>query len=311
MRGPKASHVSVVIALLIVGARHEPWLPATLESLAEAVDRLVVNDNSGDRGCKNRRALEASRLCQGGRLDIVEAPFVGFADARNRCLARIREIVPPTQAPPWILKVDADEVHDERLCLVTRTLLPHVRPGIGVVDGYFLQFMQSMQYYTGLDRRHDLFFRLTPDMRWERDVHEQLHGVRGRRVCLPYVYFHYGYASDARAIVEKWRQYRDLGDPTFREHDPVVTDEMFDNDIPRCLPLRRAHPPALGLLEATPPVIAQFNARVEQRLRRPGARVAADARRLNHRLALFQRALQSAAVLPPATWPTLLRLARA
>lgn len=298
-----------IIALLIVGARREPWLPAVLESLADGIDTLVVNDNSGDRACENRRALETSRLHREGRVDIIEAPFVNFSDARNRCLVRIREHHAPRHDDIWILKVDADEVHDSQLAVVTRTVLPALSRRVGVVDGYFLQFMQSLRYYISLDRRHELFFRYTPDLRWEREVHEQLRGLMGRRLCLPYVFFHYGYASDGSTIAAKWSQYRDLGDPTFRGQEVPVTPQMFDNDIPRCLPLTRRHPAALQLTIEMPPHPAHFHARVVERLAQPGPRANAMARRANYRVMLLWRALQSTLALPPTCWLALVKMA--
>ncbi|MBM3463391.1 MAG: glycosyltransferase, partial [Armatimonadetes bacterium] len=133
-----------VVGLMLMGAREEPYLGAVLESLRDAVDVLVVNDNSGQEKSSNRRTLEESALFRKEQVEIVEAPFDGFANARNRCLENIRQRY---SDKAWILVVDCDEVHGAQLPHLTREVAPALPTRVGVVDGYFVQFMQSFDYF--------------------------------------------------------------------------------------------------------------------------------------------------------------------
>lgn len=304
-----------VIALLLMGARSEPYLPAVLESIDEAVDLLVVNDNSQDRASVNRRVLEASELFRQGRVDVVEAPFAGFAGARNLCLDHIR--AHHSRPDTWILVVDCDEVHGPDLVRLTRRLLPLLPRHVGILDGYFVQLMQVLDYFISLDRRHNLAFRLTPRVRWENDVHERLVGLEGSRLCLPYTYHHYGYVMANSQILEKWQQYQTLGDASYQPEElaTVETVRMFEHEVPRCMAYTRRHPPALARRRAQlenhgDAGVARFRELVAQRLAQPWPRLVALLRIANYRLRVVWRAVQAVPVVAhPQAWAILLRMA--
>ena len=96
-------HGTGVVAHLIVGARDEPFLAALCESLAGAVDGLIVNDNAPDPS-PHAAALAGSAFARAGTLLLDRTPWVDFSTARNRCLDLHRE----TDAGPWVAFVDAD-----------------------------------------------------------------------------------------------------------------------------------------------------------------------------------------------------------
>jgi hypothetical protein len=194
-----------VAAHLIVGARPEPFLPALLASLEGVVDRLLVNDNSGDPGGANARALAASTFARAGTLIIDTAPFMNFADARNRVLALHRA----HNAGAWAAFVDADEVH-RPLARTIAQRLAALPEAIASVDGYTRHYIQSLDSYMSIERRMS-FFRVTPELRWERPVHEKLEGMTGTTLVLPYVYDHYGWVTPLRTFAAKGRQYSGLG----------------------------------------------------------------------------------------------------
>ncbi len=203
-------------AHLIVGSRDEPFLAPLLESMSGAVDALVVNDNStGDS--PHEETLRASWFGRTGRLFVDRSPFTDFSAARNRCLDLHAQI----GGGPWAAFVDADEVHGEAFGHVARNL-DVVPQKYDFLDGYTWHFFQSFDLYTSIERRM-AFFRVRPDVRWEGPVHEQLRGLDGRRLALPYVYAHYGHVLPPRRHAEKGRQYAGLG-----QIGEVVPEEKLD-----------------------------------------------------------------------------------
>ncbi len=229
------------IAHLIVGSRDEPFLAAMLESVSGAVDALVVNDNS-DGISPHDETLRASWFGRTDRLFVDRAPFTDFSAARNRCLDLHAQI----GGAPWAAFVDADEVHGEAFGRIARNL-DAVPAEFDFVDGYTWHFFQSFDLYTAIERRM-AFFRVRPGVRWEGAVHEQLRGLDGRRLALPYVYAHYGHVLPPRRHAEKGRQYAGLGqigevvpEEKLDAIDPAV---YFRNIWPVVLRFTARHPPA-------------------------------------------------------------------
>jgi hypothetical protein len=198
----------VIAAMMLIGEREEPFLGACLENLAPAIDWLVVNDNSVSPQ-RNREVVRGSTLGRTGRVHVVPSAFLGFGPCRMLCVHALRARVDERW---WILKVDSDEVHHEGLRVLTREVLPCLPSGIGIVDGYVFQLCPSPRYCLSVDRRHDLLFRFSPDVQCVGHVHERLVNLRGRRVAVPYRYFHYGYVASLEQVRQKWQQYGELGD---------------------------------------------------------------------------------------------------
>ncbi len=211
-----------IAAHLILGPREEPFLEAMLESIASSTNLLIVNDNAPDPS-PHTATLAASRFGRESRLVVERTAFSGFADARNVCLRLHAEHA----AGEWVAFVDADEVHGERLARVAQRL-DRVPAAFDFVDGYTWHFFASFDYYTSIERRM-MFFRFAPDLRWEGPVHEQLRGLNGRRVALPYVYAHYGHTLHPRRHAEKARQYSALGAPG----NVLREDELDGFDVAR------------------------------------------------------------------------------
>lgn len=243
-------------------------MAACLATLDGALDLLAV-DLNGD--CpENLRDLEESALFRRGALILEARPFTNFAEARNHTL----EMLPP--GPGWVMKVDADEVHyPEGLALVTRGILPALPGSVGILDAYQAQFMQSFRYLEAVERRHDLFLRRTPELAYAGGVHEQVQGVRGRRLAAPYVYGHYGYVRDPGEVLDKWKHYAALGDPTYdpEELGRAVAEGYLDEQASRCHLYRGEHPRALeGLreqMERGPSHVARFDRLMGARSRIP------------------------------------------
>ncbi len=193
-----------VAAHLILGPREEPFLGALCKSIEDACPLLIVNDNSPDPS-PHRETLEQSAFARDGRLIVDRTPFTDFAAARNICMRLHRE----HGAGEWIAFIDADEVHGEAVNRIAANL--HAVPAqYDFIDGYTWHFFQSFDRYMSIERRM-AFFRFTAQVRWEGAVHEQLRGLSGERIALPYVYPHYGWLMPARHHAEKGRHYLSLG----------------------------------------------------------------------------------------------------
>lgn len=287
----------VIIALTIVGKRPEPFLGAALESICDAVDLVVMNDNSQDPASPNAAVARASRLGRDGKIHILPSAFEGFAAARNRCLDYIRALNP---GPCWVLKQDADEVHTSALAVVTRQLLPALPPRYAIVDGYFYQFMQGFDYFISMDRRHDLFFRFAPEVRWEGDIHERMIGLSGKRLATPYVFFHYGYAVSQDDVLDKWRLYDQWGDKVY-DTAAMAPGRLLDQEAGRCIRFGGRHPgPAEAVIESLPDPwrgeVSRYTRLVKDRQRGWNS-IGNGLRHLNYRARIVWRALQLAAAL--------------
>ncbi len=240
-----------VAAHLIVGSREEPFLAALLESLGGAVDALIVNDNGPDPS-PHAGTLRATWFARNDRLFVDRAPFVDFSTARNHCL----DLHARVDGGSWIAFVDADEVHGEAVKRVARNLAA-VPATHDFVDGYTWHFFQSFDLYTSIERRV-AFFRFRPGVRWVGSVHEQLQGLPGARLALPYVYAHYGHVLPARRHAEKGRHYSSLG-----QAGEVVAKETLDS-LDAALYFKRIWPTLLRFTGEQPPAARSIVARLRE-----------------------------------------------
>jgi hypothetical protein len=282
-----------VAAHLIVGRHEEVFLTALLRSLEGVAACVVVNDNSELPDGPNARALEASTFGRTGRLIVDRAPFVDFADARNRVLRLHRE----RGLGEWAAFVDADEVHRPVAATIARHL-PHLPPDVAIVDGYTRHYFQSFRLYTSIERRMS-FFRVTPQLTWTGRVHERLSGVDGRHLAIPYVYDHYGAMFPMRRQAAKGRQYSSLGQagPTVAEADVGRVREIdyFGALWPLALRYHGDHPAAVqelrAALERTEHERYAWSERTAAQFQPPQVRLANLVRRANFEYRWRGRAL--------------------
>jgi len=237
-----------VAAHLIVGEREEPFLPALLRSLEGVADLLLVNDNAPEPDGANARVLAASTFAQYGKMVVDRAPFVNFADARNRVLALHRAHAPGA----WAAFVDADDVHRPTARCIAANL-SSLGDDIALVDGYTRHYLQSFRWVIGVDRRL-AFFRVTEGVHWEGDVHERLIGSTGRALVLPYVYDHYGWVLPMERQAAKGRQYASLGQSghTYTPEEVSALDpgDFFAPLWPLAMPYTGPQPPALDVVRS-------------------------------------------------------------
>ena len=204
-----------IAALMIIGKKTEPFLPACLEALNECVDLLVINDNSEMVDHPNLQVIQASKLFHAGKIKLIQSAFVSFSYCRNLCFDYLRN---SATKPNWVLIVDADEVHTPFFQTLTRRILPALDSSVGVVESYVYDFIQSPRLYRSLDHRHRLILRYNIKLRWEGAVHEQLTGITGKTLVLPYIFFHYGALKPPEAMMQKWALYQAMGDEASGSH---------------------------------------------------------------------------------------------
>ncbi|MBD5655389.1 MAG: hypothetical protein IAI50_09420 [Candidatus Eremiobacteraeota bacterium] len=269
------STVTVACALC-VGTTNEPYLAAALASIAPAVDRLVVNDNSLHAHGENVSTLERSAFAERGALRIARHPFVDFADMRNRAFAELATLPQP---PDWVLFLDADEVHGEQIRYVAREILPRLSPAIGNVDAYTYHFFGTYRWITDIARRF-VFYRYRPELRWVNRIHERIVGIAGEALVLPYAYHHYGNVAPPALLARKHTQYYELGNAVPRP--PTETESTAEIFLAKASDVRRYTAPHPQPVRATLAAL-QDAARAEfaaidagfERARTPSRRIAA------------------------------------
>jgi hypothetical protein len=234
----KSSTITIACALC-VGSAPEPYLAATLASIRDAVDVLVVNDNSSAAVSPHDAILRASAFAALGALRVERHAFVDFADMRNRAFDSLAAVEP---RPDWVMWLDADEVHGARVRRLAREILPSLDGSVGSVDGYTYHFSGTFDWVTDVARRFT-FYRYDPGLRWTNPIHEKIVGLRGRSLVLPYVYHHYGNVAAPRVLADKYERYHRLGNVVPPREDPSSL-AIYLEKIAAVRPYRGSHPPA-------------------------------------------------------------------
>ena len=291
-----------LIANVIIGDRPEPFFGYCLESVKDAVDLLVLNDNSGNPENPNLKIAKKSRLYNEGKLDLIYSDFKkqgGFAGVRNLCLDRVKELIDQgkvSQNNLWILYLDADEVHPPNLTSFVKNFLAKVPPSVGIVDGYMYQFILSFDFYTTLERRHNLFFRYNPDIRWERPVHETLTNLKGQRIATGYTYCHYGYLLPPDDLMKRWELYDQYDGLDFNLEEIKKDDMLMEKSI-ECIPYSKGHPRVLGeyireFKKNLNPICKKFQDKVDKNRSNIVRRTINFLRHLNYEIRLKYRDIQ-------------------
>ncbi len=247
MRRTRVAVPPRIAAHLIVGSREEPFLGALLQSLESVAQTIIVNDNSRDPS-PHAAVLQATAFAARGSLIVDRTPFSGFANARNVCMSLHRQ----HDAGDWVTFVDADEVHGETAQHVAAHL-DEIPAEYDAVDAYTWHFAGSFDWYMSIERRL-MFYRFRDGVHWEGAVHEQLRGLPGKRVLLPYVYAHYGHTLDVQRHAEKEWQYTTLGAPGKirgeAELQNIDVRAYLEDYVVRAMRFRGEHPaPAKPVIE--------------------------------------------------------------
>jgi hypothetical protein len=230
-----------VACALCVGAAREPYLAAAVASIAQSVDVLSVNDNSGLAHSDNVATLESGPFAARGALHVKRHPFVDFADMRNRAFADVRSL---ERTPDWMLFLDADEVHGEQIRYIAREILPRLPDSVATVDAYTYHLYGTYRWMTDIARRF-CFYRFAPNVRWINAIHEKAIGLNGSALVLPYAYHHYGNVVPPAALARKYGLYHALGNPVPPPpSESEATAQMFLKRVAEVRPYVEPHPRA-------------------------------------------------------------------
>jgi len=292
-----------LVANVIMGDRPEPFLKYCMESIKEAVDLVVLNDNSSNPENPNIPVLKDSSLYKEGKVDILYSDFKkigGFAAARNICFDRVSELLDKNELPDkdlWILYLDCDEVHPPQLAKFVKDFISNLPEEIGIVDGYMYQFILTFDYYTTLERRHNLFFRFHRDIKWERPVHETLTGLKGKRIATGYTYCHYGYLLSREDLLKRWQLYDKFGGLDFNLDD-VDKNNMLMEKSEIAIPYKGGHPTVMkeyiDEFRKNPGQLNQkFTDKIRKLRKNPIFRIKNYLRHLNYELRLWFRDIET------------------
>jgi tetratricopeptide (TPR) repeat protein len=225
----------VLLSAALIVRNEERRLPACLESLRDLVDEVVVVDTGSTDGTV--AVARAFGAC------VTEASWAGdFAAARNVALERARG--------EWILSIDADE-----------RVAPIGRAELQLDANVFAAHLVLLRPAAGCTPfRECRLFRNTPEIRFERAIHERVSGTaaafaarNGLQIgTCPLLIEHTGYDEPDAS-----RHARDI--PLLLEHLRVHPDD-FDTrrrlgdayaDLGELAEARRAYAAAVETVRAT------------------------------------------------------------
>jgi hypothetical protein len=240
-----------IVLHMILGPRQERYVRYCLDNVAEHVDLAVVNDNGNNP--ENLREVQASRFFQEGRMVYFQSEFQGFAHARNQCIQRT-----PDGDWQWLFRLDADECYyPDRMADLTQDLATWHAEGIAAVRIPFWHLLSFRVWQSYEEATH--FFRWSPSLRWEREVHEVLRigGTTKTATDCPIV--HYSYTTPPEEVFAKWKQYSDLeGD--FHHYDGRDPATIIDDRYAYSgAPFFEEHPPPIDAIIQRAGAAGQFH----------------------------------------------------
>lgn len=209
--------MNTIAANMILGERPEPFLEYCLKSV-KWVDEFVIV-NTGSKNNPNI-AIAKSILPNAKYFDFSDTglPFT-FSNARNYAL--------DNSTAYWILWIDADEIHFNKLETLFRGMAHWTH-----YDGFkfqFYHFLLDVFHYQHVEPRTIIFKR--EGKRWTGDVHEQVTPLTNVLIE-SYYYHHYGYTKPQNLIYENWKLYWSLNPSEnfktkeYRNPNDIISDRV-------------------------------------------------------------------------------------
>jgi glycosyltransferase involved in cell wall biosynthesis len=219
---------NLVTLNMIVGPFEEPFLEASLKSIAPLCSKMIIVDTApGDN--PNRAVMERSGA---HIIDLPRKEQFNFSEARNTAL--------DASKTEWIMKFDADEVmHVKYLSKLYKLYRETDCNAIEVT--FWHHFLEPGLYRPINDDKKCILIR-REHLIWSRPVHEGSH-ITGEILKSHDIKFnHYGYVKPQREIWKRWKLYSSLGGgpDNVDELDP---DHMLDYIYPSLKPYQDEHPP--------------------------------------------------------------------
>ncbi len=183
------------IGLFLITKNESARIARCLQSAAEAVDEIIVVDDSADDTASQARRLGAR---------VYTHAFEGFTAQKNFALRRV--------TAPWALSLDADEELTPQLAKEIRRAVQNAD-----ADGFELTrvnyFLGRRMRHGGLKKEHILRLVRTDKAAYQGGlVHEKL-CVSGRTKRLKNVFVHHSY-DDIETYFDKFNKYTTLAAQT-------------------------------------------------------------------------------------------------
>lgn len=216
----------MITAQTLIGQFAEPFLEAALRSVEDWVDAYsVVNTHPDTPGGRANRDI-VMRTVPPAKLRYQEyhpgPDGFSFADARNLALEPVDE----TNSHPFVLWLDADDIHTPQAGAIVHQLLAEGADSIKASFMHFVVYRDAVQAVM----ERELIYRKTPDTRWVGRVHEQLMTPRHRPATAQYRWFHASYIRGQRSVFDRWKFYSELeGDPHHydgQNPDTIISDRV-------------------------------------------------------------------------------------
>ena len=211
-------------------AKEESWyssmlMASAIRSVIPAIDKLVLIDNGCSDTCIKICFSVLNELeLAGKQLDVkIHREEKDFSKLRNMCLER-------SEPGDLILKLDADDGHyAEGISNVFNHM--ESNSDIGCVLAQFIHHRRdpSLQDKSGTHLK-DIFFRQTPDMKWEKGVHEGITGIIGSKVNSTYLYHHFGYTKPREELLAHWINYDILEFGEVRRYNLKSFEDLDPNE---------------------------------------------------------------------------------
>lgn len=215
------------ITAVYIVKNEEEYLPFSIKSIYNAVDKIIVLDN----GSTDQTPLIAKEFA---KVQLLFDERENFSYLRNKALQKVDT--------EWFLWIDADEIYYRDIEEKLPVLLKNKK-----VDCYYCWFyhlMRSYYYMQNISDKDGRYKRISivrnsPNIRFKGAVHERLTGCGKNQADSNLFFVHYSYTKPPEVILEHWKQYDRLGGTNTVDENTDPQKLLVDRPL---YPFRREHP---------------------------------------------------------------------
>lgn len=215
------------ISAVYIVKNEEEYLPFSIKSIYNAVDKIIVLDNgSTDQTPMLAKGFDKVKLLYDGREN--------FSYLRNKAMKEVDT--------EWFLWIDADEVYYQDIEEKLPFLL--LNNEVDCYYNWFYHLMCSYYFMQNINDKDERYKRISiirnsPKIRFEGAVHERLIGCGSHIADSELFFVHYGYTKPPEVILEHWKQYDRLGGTNTVDYNIDPQSLLVDRPL---YPFRKEHP---------------------------------------------------------------------